>query len=54
MAITIPNLDRIQKQAPPLGEALQKIQVYVNNNVSPATGNKVTAPTFIVPGARQG
>lgn len=44
MALTIPNLDRVQKADPKLGEALQKIQKYTNTNVTPAPGNRVPPP----------
>jgi hypothetical protein len=44
MAITIPNLDRIQKLDPKAGEALQKVQNYLKLNVSPAAGNRTPAP----------
>jgi len=44
MAVTIPNLDRIQKIDPKLGEAVQKIQNYVNLNVTPAPGNRTPLP----------
>ena len=49
MAITIPNLDRIQKEDPKLGEALSKVRDYVNTNVTPAAGNKKAAPPATVP-----
>ena len=44
MAFTIPNLDKLQKQDPKLGEALQKIQNVTNLNVAPAAGNRVPKP----------
>lgn len=44
MALTVPNLDRIQKLDPNLGEALQKIQKYTNANVTQVTGNRVPPP----------
>ena len=54
MSINLPNLDRQQIQNAPLGEALQKVQTYVNANVAVTAGNKVPPPIFIVPGQRQG
>lgn len=54
MAINIPNLDREQKKDAPLGEAIQKVQTYINANVSVVAGNKVPPPTFVTPGQRQG
>ncbi len=44
MAFTIPNLDRTQKADPKLGEALQRIQKYVNLNTTPTPGNRVPKP----------
>lgn len=44
MAVTIPNLDRIAKWNPKFGEAFQKLQNYVNQNVTPTQGNRVPAP----------
>lgn len=44
MALTIPNLDRVQKADPKLGEALQKVQKYINQNTTPATGNRKPKP----------
>ncbi len=44
MAFTIPNLDRVQKADPKLGESLQKIQKYVNQNVAQTPGNRVPKP----------
>jgi hypothetical protein len=46
MAFTIPNLDRIQKADPKLGEALAKLQNYSNLNVTPAAGNRSPNPPF--------
>lgn len=48
MAFQIPNLDKISKEDPKLGEALQKVQVYVGQNVTTATGNKQTPPSGFV------
>lgn len=39
MALTVPNLDRIQKVDPKLGEAVQSIRRYVNQVTKPTTGN---------------
>lgn len=50
MALTIPNLDKIHKENPKLGEALQKEQTYINKNVPTAAGNKITPPSFVTPG----
>lgn len=50
VALTIPNLDRIIKVDPKLGEALTKIQVYENQNVPVVPGNRQKAPGFISPG----
>ena len=44
MALTVPNLDRVQKVDPKLGEAVQRIQRYANLNITPAVGNRVPAP----------
>ena len=44
MALTIPNLDKLQKQDPKLGEALQKLQNYSNLNITPAPGNRTPRP----------
>ena len=44
MAVTLPNLDRIQKLDPKLGEALKQVQTYVNENVTPVTGNRTPKP----------
>jgi hypothetical protein len=44
MALTVPNLDRTQKADPKLGEAIQRIQKYVNLNTSQAPGNRVPKP----------
>ena len=52
--LNIPNLDRITKANPHLGEALQKMQAYVNANTTPAAGNNQPAPTFINPTQVQG
>lgn len=44
MAVTLPNLDKVQKADPKLGEALQRIQKYVNLNTTPAGGNRTPRP----------
>jgi hypothetical protein len=44
MAISIPNLDKIQKQDPKLGEAFSNIRKYINFNVAPAQGNRTPPP----------
>lgn len=44
MALNIPNLDRITKDDPKLGEALVKTQQYVNQNVVLVPGNRVPKP----------
>ena len=44
MALTIPNLDKIQKLDPKLGEGLKKVQDYTNQNVTSVAGNKATPP----------
>jgi hypothetical protein len=54
VALTIPNLDKIMKVDPKLGEALQKIQSYTNLNVTPVPGNKKQAPAFTNPGVPRG
>ena len=46
MALVVPNLDRIQKEYPKLGEALLKLQTYTNQNVTPAAGNRLPTPPF--------
>lgn len=46
MALTIPNLDKIQKADPKLGEALKRVQNYVDLNVTPAGGNRKAPPPF--------
>lgn len=50
MALTIPNLDKIIKQDPKLGEALTKVQVYENQNVPVVPGNRRQPPGFVNPG----
>lgn len=50
MALIIPNKQDIIKRDPKLGDALTKIESYVNLNVAPAVGNKVTPPSFVTPG----
>lgn len=54
MAIVIPNVDRIQKENAPLGEALQAEQSYINKNVTQAAGNKVAPPSFVNAAQKQG
>ena len=44
MSFSIPNLDKISKDNPYAGEALQKVQKYVNENTTQAAGNKQAAP----------
>jgi hypothetical protein len=44
MALSIPNLDKIQKADPKLGEALQKIKNYVTLNTTVTAGNKIPVP----------
>lgn len=44
MALTLPNLDEIAKKDPKLGEALQQVKTYVNQNVTPVAGNKLAPP----------
>lgn len=48
MAVTLPNLDRIQKLDPKLGEALQKVQLYTNQNVTQAPGNRTPVPPVVL------
>ena len=47
--LNIPNLEQVSKKDPKLGEALKKVQTYINANVTPTPGNKQTAPTFVSP-----
>lgn len=47
MSLTVPNLDRIAKESPKLGEAIQKVQQYANQNVTPVSGNRLSPPTFL-------
>lgn len=47
--INIPNLAIITKHDIRLGEALQKIQAYVNSNTAPAAGNLQSPPSFANP-----
>lgn len=54
MSLLIPNLDRLAKMEPKLGEALKKIQDYSNQNIAPQAGNRLNAPTFINPTQRPG
>lgn len=42
--VNVPNLDRITRESPHLGEAIKKLQDYVTQNVTPVTGNRVAAP----------
>jgi hypothetical protein len=53
MSLNIPNIDRISKDDPKLGEALAKVQTYTNANVSQTAGNRV-APPPTNPGNPQG
>jgi hypothetical protein len=48
VAFTVPNLDKIQKDDPKLGEALQKIQKTINQNTNQAPGNRQAPPIGIV------
>lgn len=50
MALTIPNVDRITKENPKLGEALLKEQDYINKNSPVVPGNRKQPPGFITPG----
>jgi hypothetical protein len=50
LALKVPNIQDIEKRDPKTGEALKKIEAFVNLNVTPAAGNKVAAPTFVNPG----
>jgi len=54
LAVILPNLDRIAKADPKLGEALKKAQDYLNSNVSLAPGNRVLPPVFVTPTQRPG
>jgi hypothetical protein len=54
MALTIPNLDQINKKDPKTAEALTKVQSYVNLNVNPVAGNRVVPPAFVNPGRPAG
>jgi hypothetical protein len=47
--ISIPNLDAITKADVKTGEALAKVQQYINANTTVTTGNKQAAPTFVNP-----
>lgn len=42
--LNVPNLDRLTREDPHLGEALKKLQDYVTQNVTPVTGNRVAVP----------
>jgi hypothetical protein len=44
LALNLPNLDRVVKVEPKLGELLKRIQDYTNQNVATAPGNKVPKP----------
>lgn len=44
MAVTIPNLDKVQKTDAKLGEAIARVKQYINLNVTPAAGNRTPAP----------
>jgi hypothetical protein len=48
MALILPNLDRITKEAPQLGEALTKAQTFINQNVVVVGGTRKAAPTKFV------
>jgi hypothetical protein len=55
MALIVPNLDRISKESPKLGEALKKVQDYTNTNVTPVAGNRTPPPgNFVNPGRPPG
>lgn len=47
MAVTVPNLDKIQKADPKLGEAVAKLRNYLNLNVTQAPGNRTPAPPSV-------
>jgi len=49
MALTIPNLPKIQKEHPEIGEALKTIQTNITQNVTPVQGNRLAPPTFVKP-----
>lgn len=49
MAITIPNLPKIQKEHPEIGEAMKTIQTTINQSVVPVPGNRLAPPTFVKP-----
>jgi hypothetical protein len=44
MALSVPNLDRLEKENPKLAETIRKIQNYINANVTPVAGNRVNPP----------
>ena len=44
MPLGIPNLDRISKDEPKVGEALKKVQDYTNTVAPVASGNAVQSP----------
>jgi hypothetical protein len=54
LAVILPNLDRIAKADPKLGEALKKAQDYLNSNVALVPGNRVQPPAFVNPTRRPG
>lgn len=47
MALIVPNLDRLTKESPKMGEALKRIQTYVNLNTTVAPGNRLSPPPII-------
>jgi hypothetical protein len=48
MAITVPNTNRIRATSDPTqADAVVKIAAYATQNVTPAAGNKVAAPTAV-------
>jgi len=52
--ISIPNLDAITKTDVRTGEALLKVQTYINTNTTPSAGNKTPAPSFVNPSKAPG
>ena len=50
MALNIPNLDKISKTDPKLGEALQSIKTAINQSVTPVPGNRKSVPKIVNPG----
>jgi hypothetical protein len=45
MALNVPNLDRLQKQNPPAGEGIQKVQTYINQSTV-SKGTYVATATY--------